>query len=185
MQHRSSSSPSVPGTLGEGPRGDLDYPGNDLQASGVPGNWVERSDRGGSVAGSARRAGKDQGPRFAGLGVYGDPADWAPGPDSGVPSSLRFPHPSDQTFGSPGFRGVGSRHYRRLDERIRDDVQDSFCEDPDLDPRNVDVQVEDGVVTLTGSVPDRSMKRRAGDLADRVRGVRDVNNLLRLQSLPR
>lgn len=182
MQHRPSPSRSTPETFGEGPRGDLDYPGNDLQASGTPGNWVERVDRDGGRSGSpGQRSYNGRGPRFAGQGVYGDRATWAPGPDADVPSSRRFPHPSDRAAGVPSFQGVGSRHYRRSDERIREEVEDSFCEDPHLDPHNVDVQVEDGVVTLTGSISDRSMKRHAGNLADAVRGVKDVNNLLRLE----
>jgi hypothetical protein len=53
-----------------------------------------------------------------------------------------------------------------------------MSEDTWLDPRRIDVQVEDGVVTLTGEVDDYMEARYAWDdawEADGVRGV--INNL--------
>jgi hypothetical protein len=49
-----------------------------------------------------------------------------------------------------------------------------------LDAGEIDVQVRNGEVTLTGTVPDKSMKRYAEDAAEQVMGVRDVMNQLRV-----
>lgn len=40
--------------------------------------------------------------------------------------------------------------------------------------------VENGVVRLAGSVPDRRMKRMAEDVAESVSGIADVENHLRI-----
>jgi osmotically-inducible protein OsmY len=81
---------------------------------------------------------------------------------------------------SLGYVGRGPRGYRRLDERIKEDVNDRLTDDPYLDATDIDVSVDDGVVTLSGTVSGRSDKRRAEDLAESVSGVKDVNNRLRV-----
>lgn len=77
------------------------------------------------------------------------------------------------------FAGLGPRGYRRADDRIREDVCDRLTDHPDVDASEVDVSVDDGVVTLAGSVPDRWQKRAAEDCAAEVSGVRDVQSRLR------
>jgi osmotically-inducible protein OsmY len=49
-----------------------------------------------------------------------------------------------------------------------------------LDASDIEVAVENGDVTLEGSVEDRRMKRLAEDIAASVPGVDDVHNRLRL-----
>jgi len=49
----------------------------------------------------------------------------------------------------------------------------------ELDDVAVDADVRDGVVTLTGQVPDESVREEAADLARSVPGVVDVRNRLR------
>ncbi|MDY0068079.1 MAG: BON domain-containing protein [Steroidobacteraceae bacterium] len=77
-------------------------------------------------------------------------------------------------------RGKGPRGYRRSDERIREDVCDCLTEDPLIDASDMEVTVKDGEVTLSGRVGAREEKRRAEDLIERIGGVRDVNNMLRV-----
>ena len=77
-------------------------------------------------------------------------------------------------------RGKGPKSYRRSDERIREDVNDQLSEGY-LDASEVEVMVVDGVVTLNGTVNSRSDKRRAEDIADDVRGVKNVENRLRVE----
>jgi osmotically-inducible protein OsmY len=79
-----------------------------------------------------------------------------------------------------GYRGVGPRGYRRDDTRIHDDVCDALAENDALDAGDISVEVTEGVVRLAGSVPHRMMKRLAEDLADGCKGVRDVENALRV-----
>jgi osmotically-inducible protein OsmY len=81
---------------------------------------------------------------------------------------------------SLGYVGRGPRGYRRSDERIKEDVNDRLTDDPYLDATDIEVGVDDGVVTLSGTVSGRSDKRRAEDLAESVSGVKDVNNRLRV-----
>jgi len=78
-------------------------------------------------------------------------------------------------------RGRGPRGYKRSDDRIREDVSDRFSDDPYLDASGVDVTVNEGVVTLAGTVQDRGDRRRAEDLAMMVPGVQDVVVSLTLQ----
>jgi hypothetical protein len=76
--------------------------------------------------------------------------------------------------------GRGPRGYRRSDERISEDVNDRLTDDPYLDATNIEVSVDDRVVTLTGTVDSREDKRRAEYLAESVSGVTDVINQLRV-----
>lgn len=84
--------------------------------------------------------------------------------------------------GRGGFAGKGPKGYQRSDERIREDINDRLTQDDRLDAQDIEVQVRDGEVTLTGTVPDRQMKRLAEDLAESCSGVREVMNQLRVQS---
>jgi osmotically-inducible protein OsmY len=75
--------------------------------------------------------------------------------------------------------GKGPKGYRRSDDRIREDVCECLTRHGEVDASEVDVQVKDGEVTLTGTVPRRQDKRIAEDLAENVSGVKDVHNQLR------
>jgi osmotically-inducible protein OsmY len=77
------------------------------------------------------------------------------------------------------YRGLGPRSYRRSDERIREDVNDRFTDDPYLDASDIDVSVSNCEVTLSGTVDNRTAKRRAEDIAEWVSGVTNVQNNLR------
>lgn len=79
------------------------------------------------------------------------------------------------------FTGRGPKGYQRSDERIREDVSDRLTEHGDLDASGIEVDVSQGVVTLSGSVDDRWGKRLAEDIAERISGVRDVMNQLRVR----
>ena len=82
---------------------------------------------------------------------------------------------------SGGFRGRGPRGYERSSDRIREDVCEWLTEDDEVDASDIEVEVERGIVVLTGSVADRGQKRRAEDIAERASGVRDVRNQLEIQ----
>ncbi len=77
-------------------------------------------------------------------------------------------------------RGRGPKGYRRSDDRIREDINDRLTDDGWLDATHIEVAVEGGEVTLTGTVSSRQAKRRAEDIAERVSGVDDVQNNIRV-----
>ena len=79
-------------------------------------------------------------------------------------------------------RGRGPRNYTRADSRIAEDVNDQLLVDEDLDPADVGVEVQEGVVTLCGTVESRADKVLAETLADAVAGVRDVHNQLTIRA---
>ena len=78
------------------------------------------------------------------------------------------------------FAGRGPKDYKRSDDRVREEICDCMTDDPLLDASEIVVQVSGGEVTLSGSVSSREQKRRAEDVAERVSGVTDVTNQLRI-----
>lgn len=77
-------------------------------------------------------------------------------------------------------RGKGPKGYTRTDERIREEICEMLSDDFSIDASEITVEVKDGVVTLEGSVQDRSQKHRVEDIADNCSGVKDVHNSLRV-----
>jgi hypothetical protein len=98
----------------------------------------------------------------------------------------------EQLYGEPGrrppqapglqgpFRGRGPRGYTRSDEDICAEVCEALTRNGMVDATDVEVTVDDGEVTLSGTVDTRYQKRVADDIAASVRGVHDVHNRLRV-----
>ena len=78
-------------------------------------------------------------------------------------------------------RGRGPANYRRSDARIAEDINDRLTDDPFLDASGIEVTVNEGEVTLGGTIRSRRCKRRAEDIADDVSGVKHVQNNLRVK----
>ena len=78
-------------------------------------------------------------------------------------------------------RGRGPQGYQRSDARIEEDVCEHLTHHGMLDATGIQVQVENGEVTLTGTVESRQAKRLAEDILDAISGVRDIHNQLRVQ----
>lgn len=76
--------------------------------------------------------------------------------------------------------GRGPKNYTRSDERIRDDVCERLMQSW-MNSEDVDVRVEKGEVTLTGFVDSRHEKRSIEDAVERVLGVKEVHNQLRMR----
>ncbi|MDV6012669.1 CBS domain-containing protein [Haloechinothrix sp. LS1_15] len=71
------------------------------------------------------------------------------------------------------------RIFRRPDRDIARDVESGLVRDAHRsDPHEVQVDVEDGVVTLLGTVPRRGDASRAAELASQVPGVVGIRNRL-------
>ncbi|WP_121116145.1 BON domain-containing protein [Croceibacterium ferulae] len=78
-------------------------------------------------------------------------------------------------------RGSGPANYTRSDQRILEDVCDTITHDRDVDGRQIQVTVQDGEVTLDGTVTSRQQKRHAEDLTHDLSGVKHVQNNLRIK----
>ncbi len=76
---------------------------------------------------------------------------------------------------------------RPADERSNDaiakDVRAAFLRDPYVERQEILVNVDDGVVRLSGTVDSHFERTQADDLAARVRGVTDVVNKLAVENL--
>jgi osmotically-inducible protein OsmY len=83
--------------------------------------------------------------------------------------------------GRTSFAGRGPKGYKRSDDRIKEDVSEMLSRDHNVDASDIEVEVKDGEVTLTGSIPERNMKHLAEECAERTSGVRDVINQLRVK----
>ena len=103
------------------------------------------------------------------VGMYGDVAG-AYGPDAYGRAQRR-----------PDFSGRGPKNYRRPDARIHDDINERLTRHPDIDPSDVEVDVEHGIVTLRGVVEDRSEKRLVEYVTEDVFGVVDIDNGLKVR----
>jgi hypothetical protein len=82
------------------------------------------------------------------------------------------------------FQGRGPKGYSRSDDRIREDVCERLIDDPHLDASAIDVAVESGDVTLTGTVDSRRSRQHAEDLAGCIRGVKGVHSSLGITLRP-
>jgi len=76
-------------------------------------------------------------------------------------------------------RGKGPKGYTRSDERIEEHVCDVLLEDSHVNACEIEVQVNNGEVTLSGRIDNRSARQRAEDLVEEVSGVKAVRNNLR------
>jgi osmotically-inducible protein OsmY len=81
----------------------------------------------------------------------------------------------------PVRRGRAPRDYRRADDRIRDEIIECIVRDTDIDASDVEVQVAVGEVTLVGTVEDRAAKRGLEDVVERIFGVVDIHNNVKVR----
>ena len=79
------------------------------------------------------------------------------------------------------YRGMGPQSYKRSDERIREDIFEHLTDSHIIDARSILVDVNQGNVTLSGTVSERRMRYAAEDLVERIGGVANINNQLRVQ----
>jgi osmotically-inducible protein OsmY len=78
--------------------------------------------------------------------------------------------------GSTTYEGAAPPGMSRDDERIYEAVLEALTREPGIDASAIQIQVSDGAVTLSGRAPDAAAVARAGDLAERAAGSRDVAN---------
>lgn len=111
--------------------------------------------------------GQAPGDGYGGWGAAGWMQErWSPAPDRG-------------RGGGPATRH-GPRRRRRSDADLHDEVCVRLSRDERLDTADVSVAVRHGHVTLEGTVVDRPMKHAIEDLVDRVHGVADIDNRIKV-----
>jgi osmotically-inducible protein OsmY len=76
--------------------------------------------------------------------------------------------------------GKGPKTYKRPDQRILEDVSERLAASHDLDASGIVITVDNGEVTLDGTVSIRADKHLAEDIAESARGVTHVQNNLRV-----
>lgn len=125
------------------------------------------------------------------MGAWSESEDWAPETSGDYQSYGRAPYGAQSGYGRSygdtepnrqSFRGRGPKGYVRTDDRIREMVCERLTDDPWIDASEVDVDVTQGVVKLTGAAPNRSTKYAIEDLVERCSGVKDVDNQLRVKA---
>lgn len=113
--------------------------------------------------------------RLFSFGADPDQRNWGSGPGlggwgaEGVPGASAQPYPK------------GPKGYHRSDARILEDVCERLMHEPDIDSSEVEVKVEQGEVFLSGTVPEREMKRLIEEIAAEVPGVFDISNQLHVK----
>jgi osmotically-inducible protein OsmY len=123
-----------------------------------------------------RTGGGDREVRYAGETALGR-ADWGDR-ESDYEHGYRAFREGQWPTERESHAGRGPRGYQRTDQRVWEDVCDRLTDDPRVDASDIEVRVENGEVTLEGSVRSREEKRRAEDAIERITGVRDVHNHL-------
>lgn len=134
----------------------------------------------GHISYADRSSGRYYQPNFSadyGRGTPGGGADWFAAderrlmsqPEGGLYGEAWSPRTGPHI-------GKGPKGWARSDERIHEQVCDALAMDPYIDASEIEVSVQNGIVTLSGKVDHRSTKRRAADCIENLPGVRDVDN---------
>lgn len=142
--------------------------------------------------------GEENSPRYFGSGNYSEGGAHYTGGYDPRGTQSRQP-PADAEYGNEGAANRerdsgrragglfqrsafkrGPKGYQRSDDRLREDISERLMLSHDVDSSDVTVTVQNGKVTLEGTVPDRYMKHYIEDLADACPGVQDVDNRIRV-----
>jgi hypothetical protein len=135
-------------------------------------------DRGGRMPGGEMTTGRGYWPGF-----YPEPVSHGPHDNTGYGfhgSDMGMGAPPDDNDRGPHY-GKGPKGYKRSDERTHEDVCDAIAHQGHIDASDVEVKVENGIVTLSGTVAQRHHKRALEHLVEQCRGVDEVHNELRLK----
>lgn len=94
----------------------------------------------------------------------------------------RNPPVSDDLRGTEkGFFGKGPKGWTRSDERIKEEVSEALYRNHRVDASEIEVDVKEGIVTLSGTVDSRQSKKSAEECIENLSGVIDVHNRIQIQ----
>lgn len=98
--------------------------------------------------------------------------------DSGVASAERTAEQVASNTREAANDAAGKASEQMADASITTAINAEYAKDDKLSALRIDVDTNDGRVTLTGSAPDAASKERATLLANNVKGVKSVDNKL-------
>jgi hypothetical protein len=75
-----------------------------------------------------------------------------------------------------GSQRRGPKGWKISDDKIKEDICEAIYIAGDIDASEIEINVQNGMVTLAGSAPDRWTKHVVEDLAEHTFGVEDVKN---------
>lgn len=84
-------------------------------------------------------------------------------------------------LGRGRFSGKGPKGYSRTDEQLKEEICRKLYEHPEIDASDVTVEVKGGELMLTGTIDSRHARDLIEDEADRVMGIKEVNNQIRIK----
>jgi osmotically-inducible protein OsmY len=82
------------------------------------------------------------------------------------------------------FTGKGPRGYARTDAVLYEEVCEALYRSPHVDASDIEVEVKDGCVFLSGTVESRETKKMAEIEIDSLSGIKDVQNKLQVSRKP-
>jgi osmotically-inducible protein OsmY len=122
---------------------------------------------------------------------YGDWQRHSSGGTSGARGQEGYSYPGEHTWGEAESkrerqeeqRGGNERRIaqrRRPDAVLAQELLEILTKDPELDATEIEVEVEGGAVSLTGTVDSTDARLLAEELVESVTGVREVHNHLKV-----
>jgi hypothetical protein len=117
-------------------------------------------------------------------GDFGGSQQYGPGRNTGGRTWYESNEPSGGRGwyeGQGQFAGRGPRNYKRSDDRIEEDLNERLTRHGMVDATDIEVGVQNGEVTLRGTVDSRQAKRIVEDIADAVSGVKEVTNQIKVK----
>ncbi|MBS1962076.1 MAG: BON domain-containing protein [Bdellovibrionales bacterium] len=107
---------------------------------------------------------------------FHDREDGAPGTDQDFGVTIRS---SGEKFRVPKLMPEGDGDAESAPDReVREEIMDVLSRDEGLEAGDVSARVEDGVVTLSGSVDEAAMRKKIEEAVATVPGVDEVTNCL-------
>lgn len=173
------------GSRGDYERGYDAYGRSGYGREGYYGGYGQR-DYGHAGSQESGRGGRYGASRYGGESGYGERgSEYSSGYGSeyGYGQSYGSPYWSyTEMWMIPGpYTGRGPSGYRRSDDRVTEDICERLQQHGQVDASYITVNVNNGEVTLTGTVDSRLEKRLAEDVAESCSGVREVHNNLRVK----
>ena len=92
-----------------------------------------------------------------------------------------FENYSDTWMKAGPHTGRGPKGYQRSDAAIQEEACVRLTQHGNVDATKTTVRVEEGEITLEGTVSSRREKRMAEDALETISGVKDIHNRLRVQ----